>query len=60
MKILKGCMIRENNLISLHFFDLIVKKGYSEERPTLKQNQQTAEQYPKLIVRNEYCYYNVN
>jgi hypothetical protein len=58
MKILKGCMIRENNLISLHY--LIVKKLYSEERPTLKQNQQTAEQYPKLIVRNEYCYYNVN
>jgi hypothetical protein len=48
MKILKGCMIREKNLISLHFCSL--KKGYSEERPTLKQNQQTAEQYPKLLL----------
>jgi hypothetical protein len=43
-------MIREKNLISLHFCDLIVEKGYSEERPTLNQNQQTAEQYPTLLL----------
>jgi hypothetical protein len=41
-------MIREKNLISLHYCDL--EKRYSEERPTLKQNQQTAEQYPKLLL----------
>jgi hypothetical protein len=50
MKILKGCMIREKNLISLHFCDLKVEKLYSEERPTLKQNQQTAKQYTKLLL----------